>query len=295
MTVIEEKKQSYDNRPYGKAHLRFDELAYSNWAYAHSIIGLEEDLHRATLADAQTFHRTYYGPGNAVLVVAGEFDEAQARELIRRHFEPIEDATAAQPPELAEPMRDSETYEEMIDPLAALPAVATGYQMPSLGSPEYYALSMLALVLADGDSSRFYRRFVYDNSWITGLFAGPNQYKGPEIFRIWFQVREDVTPEVISHAVDEELHRLATDRVSAEELEKARNQVTHRYVNRLARVSQIGEYLAQSASVFENTASANEQLELLLSVSTEQIRNTAAVVFQPANRTRILVRPGGNS
>ncbi len=295
MTVIEEKKQNYDNQPYGKAHLRFDELAYSNWAYAHSTIGLEEDLRRATLADAQAFHRTYYGPGNAVLVVAGEFDELHARELVRRHFEPIEDTTAPQHPLLSEPLRDEERYEEMVDPLAALPAVASGYQMPSLGSPEYYALSLLALVLADGDSSRFYRRFVYDNSWITGLFAGPNQYKGPEIFRIWFQVREDVTPEVISHAVDEELHRIATDRVSAEELEKARNQVEHRYVNRLSRVSQIGELLARSASVFEDPAAANEQLELLMSVSAEQIRNTAAVVFQPANRTRILVIPGGNS
>ena len=295
MTVIEEKKQSYDNQPYGAAQLRFDELAYSNWAYAHSIIGSEEDLKRATLNDAQAFHHTYYGPGNAILVVAGDFGETQARELIGRHFGPIEDATSARRPDLAEPLRDRETYEEIDDPLAALPAVAIGYQMPALGTPEYYTLSMLALVLADGDSSRFYRRFVYDNNWITGLFAGPNQYKGPGIFRIWFQVREDVTPETVSGAVDEELHRIASDRVSDEEMEKARNQIEHRFVTRLSRVSRIGELLAQSASVFESPDTANQQLDHLLSVSAEQIRDTAAAVFQPKKRIRILVKPGGHS
>ena len=77
-TVIEEKKQSYDNRPYGRAHLRFDELAYTNWAYGHPVIGQIEDLQKFTLEQAIDFHRRFYGPGNAVLVVAGDIVEADA-------------------------------------------------------------------------------------------------------------------------------------------------------------------------------------------------------------------------
>ena len=93
-TVIEEKKQSYDNRPYGLAYLRFDELAYESWAYAHSVIGSVSDLKKATLEDAARFHRTYYGPGNATLVLAGDLDCDEALESVSKHFADIPNRTS---------------------------------------------------------------------------------------------------------------------------------------------------------------------------------------------------------
>jgi predicted Zn-dependent peptidase len=92
-TVIEEKKQSYDNRPYGRAQLRFDELAYANWSYGHPVIGDVEDLKQLTLEQAVAFHQKFYGPGNAVLVVAGDINEAEALAKIEQYFLPIADRT----------------------------------------------------------------------------------------------------------------------------------------------------------------------------------------------------------
>lgn len=291
-TVIEEKKQSYDNQPYGLSFLRFDDLAYTNWAYAHPIIGSVDDLEKAGVDDARMFHRTFYGPGNAILVLAGDLIERDALEAVRRHFAPIPDETAAMEPDLLEPEQTAERFETMVDPLAVLPAVALGYHMPPLDTTDYYALSMLALILADGDSSRFYRRFVYDNNWITGLYAGPNQYRGPELFRIWFQVQQAVTTDRIVVAVDQELDRIRQTPIDGGELEKAGNKVRHRFVTRLSKVAQVGELLAQSASLLGDPGAVNLQLEKYLSVTPEEISEAARRTFRRENLTMILVEPG---
>jgi len=290
-TVIEEKKQSYDNRPYGPSHLRFDELAYENWAYAHPIIGSIDDLKNAALQDALDFHEVHYGPGNATVVVSGDIRPAEISAVLREYFEPIPDKTNPREPDLTEPMQAQAKSEVMGDPLAVLPAVAIGYHMPSLGSPEYYALTMLALILADGDSSRFYRKFVYQNNWITGLFAGPNQYKGPQLFRVWFQIQSEVKPQTVVDAVDEEVARILDEGVTDLELEKARNQVTHRFVARLSTVYQIGELLAHYASYFNDPGLVNSQIDEYHAISKEDILSAARKFLLRENRTLILTEP----
>jgi predicted Zn-dependent peptidase len=291
-TVIEEKKQSYDNRPYGLSYLRFDELAYQNWAYAHPIIGSVEDLRKATLQDALDFHELYYGPGNATLVVAGDIEPAETIAVVREYFESIPDSTSPREPDLDEPQQERSKFEIMADPLAVLPAVAIGYHMPGLGSPEYYALTMLALILADGDSSRFYRKFVYRNNWITGLFAGPNQYKGPQLFRVWFQIQDDVTPQTVIDAVDEEVSRIINEGVTDKELEKARNQVTHRFIARLSTVYQVGELLAHYASFFNEPGLVNTQIDEYHAITRGEVLNAAQKFLVPENRSIILTEPG---
>ncbi len=294
-TVIEEKKQSYDNQPYGLAHLRFDELAYSNWAYAHPIIGSVQDLEEATIADAVDFHRRFYGPGNAVLVLTGDFEVDPALTLVQRHFGPIEDGTTREMPDLSEPAQSHRKVEELEDNLALLPAIGIAFHMPELDSPDFYALSMLSLLLAEGDSSRLYQRFVYDNNWITGLYAGPNQHRGPGLFRIWFQVQQGATPDRLLAALDEELHRFSEQTVPEAELDKARAQIKFRMVNRMERISRIGALLAEATSLLDDPNLANEQLERYLSVTATQLRDTAQRTFLADNQSLLIVHPGGRS
>jgi predicted Zn-dependent peptidase len=290
-TVIEEKKQAYDNRPYGSSFLRLDELAYHNWAYAHSIIGTPEDLNRATLQDALDFHQAHYGPGNATLVVAGDVEPDLVLSQVDAHFSSIPDRTRPQEPKLDEPLQTEEKWEVIKDALAVLPAVTIAYHMPNLGSPQYYALTMLALILADGDSSRFYRKFIYENNWITGLFAGPNQYKGPGLFRIWFQIQSEIQPQIVIDSVNAELKEILDRGITDTELEKARNQVVHRFVARLSTVSQVGELLAHYASYFDDPQLVNTQMERYFSVTSEEILETAQEVLIRDNRTLILTEP----
>ena len=289
-TVIEEKKQSYDNRPYGPGHLRFDELAYQNWAYGHPVIGSVEDLEKASLEDAQEFHQTYYGPDNAVLVLSGDLDDG-VMEKVHRFFGPIDIQTSAAPPDLEEPEQKEEKRELLEDSLAVLPLVGIGYHMPPIGSPEYYALSMLALILAFGDSSRLNQNLLYQRNWITQLFAGPNEYKGPQLFNLWFQPQAEVAPEKVLAELDAELERVGVDMVSDQELEKARNQTAHGFVGRLNTNSQIGESLARCSIYFDDPEMINQELNHYLEVTPEAMRAAALRIFRRENRCVLQVMP----
>ena len=289
-TVVEEKKQSYDNRPYGLAYLKFDELAYQNWAYAHSIIGSVTDLETASLADAVDFHRTYYRPSNATLVLAGDLEENVLGQ-VEKYFSELPDQKRPGPPDLTEPERENEETTTIGDPLAVLPAVSVGYHMPELGSPEYYALSVLAFVLARGESSRLYRLLVYDNNWVMNLAVGPNQYKGPELFQICFQVQSEVRAEKVLQSVEQELKRAQDEKISGEEIQKAKNQIAFRFMSRLTKVSQIGELLAYYALFYDDPHLVNRHLEYYLRVTEEDILNAAEQVFRKQSRTLMIVEP----
>jgi predicted Zn-dependent peptidase len=177
--------------------------------------------------------------------------------------------------------------------LAALPALIMGYHIPPIGTADYYPLSILALALADGDSSRLYRRLVYENNWITGLFAGPNQYIGPQLFRIWFQIQADIETDRVLNAFDTEMERILNQGITDDELEKAQNQLIHRFASRLSTVSQVGDYLAHAASTLQNAYAVNTELEKYLSVSRKEIREVVCNYFDPSNRSLITVRPEG--
>ena len=287
-TVIEEKKQSYDNRPYGLAYLRFDELSYKNWAYAHPIIGSVNDLEKATLTDALDFHQTYYGPGNATLVLSGDLDK-YVLDHVKDHLEELPDRTESKTPDLTEPPQKSEQIEHVLDPLVVLPAISLGYHMPELGSPEFYALSVLASVLAGGESSELYRLLVHDENWVTDLAVGPNQYKGPEIFQIWCQVQSGVDIKKVLGAIDGELKKIQETSLSHQEVQKAKNKIAFRFVSRLAKISQIGELLAHYAVFHDDPYLINHHLDCFLAVTEEEIMTVAQKIFRKNNRTLLIV------
>lgn len=293
-TVIEEKKQVYDNQPYGKAHLLFDELVYRDWRYAHPIIGYEEDLRRLTHHEAVAFHQKHYHPNNAVLVVAGDFDPDQAWAWVERYFGGIPGRSVQRKAPVSDDSGDERREEEISDNLAPLPAVGLGFPVPPLGSSDDDALRLLALVLAEGDSSRLYRRFVYDKAWITSLFAGTNHCRGTQVFRIWFQVQTGVSPREVTRGILEELNRIREERIADWELEKARNQVTYRQVLRLERVARIGEMLAEGASLLNRPNFANERFERLLALGPEDLRKTAEQLLDPERGVVLFVTPGGD-
>ena len=292
-TVIEEKKQSYDNRPYGRAHLRFDELAYANWAYGHPVIGDVEDLKELTLEQSVAFHRRFYGPGNVVLVVAGDVTEVDALAKIEKYFSPIADGTDGFRPDLAEPAQEREKKELHRDVLAALPAMMLGFHMPEYGSRDHYALAILSLILTQGESSRLYRKMIYDNNWVTSIYSGPNQYKGPQLFTVWCQMQDGNPPERIQTELMAELRSLGQRAVSEEELEKARNNINHAFLTRLTRVSQIGEALANYAVFLDDPGAINTELDRFFQIGAQDIQAAADRIFTVENQTAIFVLPQG--
>jgi predicted Zn-dependent peptidase len=158
--VQEEKRLRYDNQPYVNAFLRINELIFTNPANAHSTIGSMEDLDAATIEDVQEFFRIYYAPNNAVLTIVGDFETAVAMTLVRKYFEGIPNQPPPPAVDVTEPEDVAQTHEVFDDKLAPAPAFVLGWKIPPRRTPDFYALSLAADLIFEGDSSRLYQKLV---------------------------------------------------------------------------------------------------------------------------------------
>ncbi len=189
LTVQEERRQSYDNRPYGKTYEAVIDLAYDNFPYKHSTIGSMADLNAATIEDATEFFRTYYAPNNAVLALVGDFKTEVALGLIKKHFESIPAQAPPSPPDMTEPEQKSERRKVIEDGFAQTPRLDIVYKIPPGNTPDWYALDVLGHVLSSGVSSRLYQKFVKDKEIALSVYADANEQRGPALFWFSFMAR----------------------------------------------------------------------------------------------------------
>ncbi len=218
--VIEELQRSYDNRPYGTAVKALTTLPYTYPPYKRPTIGNIDDVNVAQIDDVIEFHRTYYVPNNATLVVAGDIDFEGTMAMIEDLFGPI--PRGDDPPALPEfvPVDQAEAeYITIEDPFINLPALLVAYEIPPLVHEDYPALSVLSRVLSVGDSSRLSKRLVdtgkalQADAWIDGN-------RGPGYFAFILIANMGVDLEELETASYEELQKIVDDGVPQEELDK---------------------------------------------------------------------------
>ena len=161
-TVQEERRQSVDNQPYGRADLEIDNLSYDNFAYKHSTIGSMADLDAASIQDVSEFFHIYYAPNNAVLTLVGDFDPGEALAKVKKYFGSIASQPAPPKVDLSEEPHYGERRESIRDPLARLPQILMAYHLPPGNTPDNYAAQELAVMLGQGQSSRMYQHLVKD-------------------------------------------------------------------------------------------------------------------------------------
>src|SRR5687768_3434048 len=157
--VKNERRWSVDNQPYGTWWERLPALAYpATHPFHHSLIGSMEDLTAASLEDVEHFFATYYTPDNAVLSIAGDFDPAEARELVRRHFGPIPRGSGKPPlPDMSLPGRFGSWLRTTVLDEVMVPRLFLAMRSPVFGSDEYYAASVASAILGVGKGSRLQR------------------------------------------------------------------------------------------------------------------------------------------
>src|SRR2546428_3684750 len=155
-TVKEERRQRYDNQPYGLTFDTLFETAYDSFAYKHSTIGSMEDLNAAAVKDVADFFKTYYAPNNAVLTLVGDFKTSEVLPKIEKYFGNIPPQPAPKPPDMSEPKQNGERRKTLDDPLAQVARLDVSFKIPQGNTPEWYALYVLGEILATGQSSRLY-------------------------------------------------------------------------------------------------------------------------------------------
>ena len=222
--VLNERRQSYENRPYGRAELAIPEAMYApEHPYHWPTIGSHADLEAATVADVRAFFARFYRPSNASLVIAGDFDPAEARRLVDRYFgwQPRLPAPE-RAPKPAEPRLERDVQIAMTDRVQ-LPRLRLSWHAPALFAADDADLDMAAHVLGGGKSSRLYRALVFDKRIAQDVFA----YQGSQLLSSMFQVGATAKPghdlDELNAAINAEIDRLAADGPTDAELARARN------------------------------------------------------------------------
>src|SRR6185436_17900181 len=177
--VQEERRLRLDNQPYGKSAERFNELAYDNPAYHHSVIGSMEDLNAATVDDVAGFFKTYYAPNNAVVAIVGDVNTKDTLARVEKYFGDIPRQPGPSAVDLSEPEMKAERRETMQDRLARLPQIVIGYKIPPATHADWPALSALGQILGNGESSRLYQRLVKTQELCANVGSGSGQRMGP--------------------------------------------------------------------------------------------------------------------
>ncbi len=285
-TVMEERRQTYENRPYILSFLRRDELAFQGyWPYEHSTIGDMADLRAASLEDVRAFHRRYYAPDNAVLSFAGDFEPAEALALVRRHFGmiPARNAPAWVDPGFAG--QTAERAESMVDPMARLPAFHLAYHIPARRTPDHYALEILTAVLGAGESSRLYQELVKTLEIASSIEVETEDRRGPDLLAMWCVLAQGHTGAEARAVIYRQLDDIGRNGITARELDKARNQYRTAFVfgiqSNMSRARRLAEYELYDG----NAALLRTELDRYLAVTAADVQRVAREYFRPENRT----------
>ena len=293
--VQEERRLRVDNQPYGHTFESVDELAYENFAYAHSTIGSMNDLTAATVTDVASFFRTYYAPNNAVLAIVGDVDTETALEKARQYFGPIPRQPDPPAVDLTEPPQTAERRASYDDPLARLPRVDVAYHIPAGLTPDHDALSVLATILSSGRSSRLYQAVVRDTQVgvQVGAFAVDN--RGPSLFRVIGIAAPGGDVATLEQALYSQIERIKTEPIEAWELDKARNGARRSFVSSLGSSLQRAITLSRYALFHDAPELINTRAERVAAVSAEDVQRVARQYLTETNRSVVVTIPASAS
>jgi predicted Zn-dependent peptidase len=295
--VQEEKRQSYDNQPYGQMSETVDALAYSSFAYQHTTIGSMEDLNAASLEDVRAFFKTYYAPNNACMAVVGDFNEGAAKKLIQKYFGGIPRQEPPPPVDVAEQPIGGEKRKEIADKLARLTRFEIAYKTVSGDNPDSFALQLLGSILSSGRTSRLYNAIV-EKKLALNANAGGFPGRGPGLFSFSATVPPNGATAEIEKVWDAEIARIQAEGVTEAEIQKAKTQARARALvgggGRFGGVESVlgrANALTQNAIFYNDPGRINTQLPRLLAVTAEDIKRVANQYLNKDNRVIVIDAP----
>lgn len=289
--VKEERKQNYENRPYGSLLEKIFSNAYTVHPYRWIPIGSVQYIDQATLDEFIDFYNMYYVPQNAVLTIAGDINIEQTKKLVEKYFAEIpRGEQEIIRPKVVEPKQTKEVRDIVYDNIQ-LPMVVKAYHMPAQGTPDYYALNMLTTLLSSGESSRL-RKEIKDKQQIAvEVGSVPLALEDPGLFILFGLTNIGIEAQVLENAFQKEIQKVRNELISEEEFQKVRNQVESSFVTRNASVRGIAENLANYLVYFGDINLINTEMERYMKVTREDIKNVANKYLTNENRVVLYYLP----
>jgi zinc protease len=292
--VKNERRQSYENQPYGLAEPTLGEMLYPDGhPYHWPVIGYMEDLSAASYDDVVAFFRKYYGPANASLVVAGDLESGAARQAIEKWFGDVKPSPPPDPintPGVALTGVKKKTITDAVQ----LPRLYLSWLTPRHFEPGDAALDVVADVLAGGKNSRLFKRLVYDMQIAQDVSASQQSQALSSSFQLVATARPGHTVAELEKVIDEEIQKLQHEAPSAHELDRSVNQIESSFYNRMERSGGFGGKADQLNAYYTGTGDPdwfNEDLARYRALSASDITAAALQFLPAARRVELIVEP----
>jgi len=290
--VKEERRLRYENPPYGL--LIEDVLAntFKEYPYKYPPIGSMADLNAATTADVKEFFDLYYVPNNATLVVVGDFNPKELGAYARKYMGPIPRGRNPIPRVTTrEPARTALSEIEKTYPKAPLPAVIGAYQLPPQGHPDSYALEIASNILSNGQSSRLYKRLVYDEQSAVSASGQALFLEGPSLFFGFAIANQGKNIKEVSSSLQFVFESMRKDPVPASELEKAKNQVIAGLILGRQTMQTKADLLGRMAVLHADPELYNKEVAKYRAVTATDVQRVCQQYLSPNNEVRLFVMP----
>lgn len=290
--VKEERRQSMDNRPYGQLLYELFRHGFQQHPYKDPNIGYMADLNSAQEEDFKKFYKMYYVPNNAVLSIAGDFDEADTKELIEKYFATIPQGETPPAITTVEPPLGGEVRDSIYDAKAPLPALVMGYRTPERNHPDYYAISMMNQVLSQGQSSRLNKVLVDEKGLAVQALSIPSFTQDPGL-AIGFAVLKPGTDiQMVEEIFNGEVEKLQATLIGEKEFQKLQNQVEANAISGYGSMAGIAESLANYEMYQGDANLINTEVQRYMAVTREDIRRVAKTYYTKDNRVTLYWIPG---
>ncbi|WP_298221368.1 pitrilysin family protein [Flavobacterium sp.] len=282
--VKEEKRLKVDNQPYGNVFKEVKSHLFFKHPYRWDIDGSMDHIDAATLEEFQAFHKKFYVPNNAVLVVAGNFESAQAKEWIKKYFGIIKKGESVENINITEEPITQTLKARFEDPNIQIPGIVAAYRTPSMKTRDARVLELISTLLSEGKSSRLYKKIVDDKKMalqVGTLSMNQEDYGAYVLFGL--PLGQNTTESILKE-MDEEIVKLQTDLISERDFQKLQNTIENDFVNNNANIEGIAENLASYYLLYGDVNLINTDIEMYRSITREEIRSVAKKYLNPNQR-----------
>lgn len=289
--VLNERKQSYENQPYGKIWLDLPGVMYpASHPYGHPVIGSSEDIKAATVENVIDFFNTYYVPANATLVVGGDFDSANARALVEKYFAVIKARPKPQPvdiPQLSMPVKTRHITEDDVQ----VPRMTMLWHTPAFVKPGDAELDILSNILCKGPTSRLIRRLVYDKQLASNVSCG--QMSGlASLFLIDVMPLPGVSLDTLEAEILNELKSVVETGVTEKEFNRTKNGIETSFVKQLQSIGSRADNFNSFVFYANSTDFPAGDLKRYRKATTATLHDIVKTIFtDDARRSVIIVNP----
>jgi zinc protease len=282
--IKEEKRTRFDNQPYGNWQTEVKKNMFINHPYRWSPIGSMEHLDAAKLEEFQAFFKKFYVPKNAVLVVAGQIDIAQAKEWIKKYFGAIPSGEVVKKQIFTEEPITKTIKATYQDPNIQIPAVITAYRTPSMKTRDARVLDLISSYLSGGKSSKLYKKIVDEKKMALEIAAFGLSQEDYGTYMILGLPMAPYTLTDLLKEMDEEIVKIQTDLISEKDYQKLQNTFDNQFVNANSNLEGIAENLAKYYMLYGDINLINSEIELYHSITREEIREVAKKYLNPNQR-----------